>query len=163
MYSAPPPPSFSPMLLAVGCGSGAQLLCTTIVTVVLTNLGFMKVPRRGHFVLNQLVFCALFGCINGYVTARYYKAFNGKEQQRTTTIAAFGLSGIAFTLFMIVEFISLTKGSTYLVPFASFVILFILWVGISVPLVFLGAHWGYAQDAIEYPVSTSSIPREIPR
>ena len=126
-------------------------------------LGFMKAPQRGHFVLNQLVFCALFGGINGYVTARYYKAFNGKEQRRTTTIAAFGLSGIVFTLFMIVECISLTKGSSYVLPIRLFFPIVILWVGISVPLVYLGAHWGYAQDSFEYPFSTSSIPREIPR
>ncbi|KAL3906664.1 MAG: hypothetical protein SGARI_003900 [Bacillariaceae sp.] len=41
-------------------------------------------------------------------------------------------------------------------------VLLVLWFGISTPLVFLGAYFGYKQDAIEYPVKTSNIPRQIP-
>ena len=37
-----------------------------------------------------------------------------------------------------------------------------LWFGISVPLVFLGAYFGYKKDPIEFPVVSSNIPREIP-
>ena len=37
-----------------------------------------------------------------------------------------------------------------------------LWFGISVPLVFLGAYFGYKKDPIEFPVITSNIPRQIP-
>lgn len=37
-----------------------------------------------------------------------------------------------------------------------------LWFGISVPLVFLGAYFGYKKEPIEYPVVTSNIPRPIP-
>jgi len=32
----------------------------------------------------------------------------------------------------------------------------------SVPLVFLGAFFGYKKEAVEYPTSTSNIPRQIP-
>jgi transmembrane 9 superfamily member 2/4 len=37
-----------------------------------------------------------------------------------------------------------------------------LWFGISVPLVFLGAYYGYKKDPLEFPVVTSNIPRQIP-
>jgi transmembrane 9 superfamily protein 2/4 len=37
-----------------------------------------------------------------------------------------------------------------------------LWFCISVPLTFLGAYFGYKKDAIEFPVVTSNIPRQIP-
>ena len=37
-----------------------------------------------------------------------------------------------------------------------------LWFGISVPLVFLGAYFGYKKEPIEFPVITSNIPRQIP-
>merc|ERR1719263_2677021 len=40
--------------------------------------------------------------------------------------------------------------------------LLILWFGISVPLVFLGAYMGFRQPAIELPVRTNQMPREIP-
>ena len=53
-------------------------------------------------------------------------------------------------------------GSTGAVPFLSMLAVLTLWFGISVPLVFLGAYFGYKRDAIEFPVITSNIPRQIP-
>jgi transmembrane 9 superfamily protein 2/4 len=37
-----------------------------------------------------------------------------------------------------------------------------LWFGISVPLVFLGAYFGYKQEPMSYPTKQSTIPRDIP-
>jgi transmembrane 9 superfamily protein 2/4 len=48
------------------------------------------------------------------------------------------------------------------VPFTTIVVLLVLWFGISTPLVFFGAYFGYKQDAMKFPVNTSSIPRQIP-
>merc|ERR1711957_722157 len=42
------------------------------------------------------------------------------------------------------------------------IVLLVLWFGISSPLVFFGAYFGYKQDAIDFPVNTSNIPRQIP-
>merc|ERR1719215_740359 len=53
-------------------------------------------------------------------------------------------------------------GSSDAVPFTTMIVLLVLWFGISTPLVFLGAYFGYKQDAIEFPVNTSNIPRQIP-
>ena len=48
------------------------------------------------------------------------------------------------------------------VPFLSMLGVLALWFCISVPLVFLGAYFGYKKDALEFPVVTSNIPRQIP-
>lgn len=53
-------------------------------------------------------------------------------------------------------------GSTGAVPILSLFAILTLWFGISVPLVFLGAYFGYKKDPIEFPVVTSNIPRQIP-
>jgi transmembrane 9 superfamily member 2/4 len=156
------PPSFSPMLLAVSCGTGAQLLFMTLLTIFFSSLGFMNPSRRGHLLMGELCFFVLMGSANGYVTSRLYKTFKGKAWQRATACAAFGLPGIAFSLFFIMNIVALAKGSSDAVPFLTILVLFVLWFGISTPLVFLGAYFGYKQDAIEFPVSTSSIPRQIP-
>lgn len=37
-----------------------------------------------------------------------------------------------------------------------------LWFGVSVPLVFFGAYWGFRKPAAEFPVRTNLIPRLIP-
>lgn len=48
------------------------------------------------------------------------------------------------------------------VPFTTMFALLLLWFGISVPLVFLGSYFGYRKEAIEAPVRTNQIARQIP-
>jgi len=156
------PPSFSPMFLAVACGTGAQLLFMTLFTIIFATLGFMNPARRGHLLMGELCFFVLMGFVNGFVTSRLYKTFKGKMWQRATATAALGLPGLAFGIFFVMNIVALAQGSTDAVPFTTMLILVVLWFGISTPLVFLGSYFGYKQDAVEYPVSTSSIPRQIP-
>jgi len=47
-------------------------------------------------------------------------------------------------------------------PFLDVVILAAMWCCVSIPLNFLGAYFGYKQEAIEMPTVTSTIARAIP-
>merc|ERR1712086_349085 len=49
------------------------------------------------------------------------------------------------------------------VPFTTLFAVLCLWFGISVPLVFLGAYFGFKQPSIENPTRTNQIPRQIPK
>lgn len=155
-----PPPH--PMLLSMACGTGAQLLLMSLLVIFFSALGFMSPARRGHLLMVELISFVLLGGVNGYVTARLYKTFKGKAWQRATLMTAFGFPGLAFGIFLIMNMVALTNHSTDAVPFFVILVLIVLWFGISTPLVFLGAFFGYKQDAIEFPVNTSSIPRQIP-
>ena len=156
------PPAFSPLLLSVACGTGAQILCMSFLTIIFSAMGFLSAANRGALLMAQLYLYALMGGVAGYVTARMYKTFKGQSWQKATTWTALGFPGVAFTLFFIWDLMALAHGSTYAVPYTTMVYLLFLWFGISTPLVFFGAHFGYKQDAIEFPVNTSSIPRQIP-
>merc|ERR1712232_1136149 len=112
--------------------------------------------------MGELLLYVMMGGIAGYVTARLYKTFKGKSWQRATTLTALGFPGVCFTFFFLMDLLAITQGSTDAVPFTTMVVLLVLWFGISTPLVFFGAYFGYKQDAIEFPVNTSSIPRQIP-
>jgi transmembrane 9 superfamily protein 2/4 len=156
------PPSFAPMLLSVLCGTGAQLLCMTLLTILFSTLGFMSPARRGHLLMAELLLYVCMGSVAGYVTARLYKTFKGKSWQQATTFTALGFPGLAFGIFLTLNVMAWIKQSTDAVPFMTMLILVVLWFGISTPLVFFGAYFGYKQEAIELPVNTSSIPRQIP-
>ena len=143
------PPS-NPMALAVTCGTGAHLLCMSFMVICFSALGVMSPVRRGHLILTALLLFVSLGAVNGYVTARLYKTFKGKSWQSATTAAALVFPGAALGLFCIITF----------VPYPIMITLILL--GISTPLVFLGAFFGFKQDAIEFPVNTSSIQRQIP-
>merc|ERR1712086_701986 len=49
------------------------------------------------------------------------------------------------------------------VPFTTLFAVLCSWFGISVPLVFLGAYFGFKQPSIENPTRTNQIPRQIPK
>ncbi|EEC45890.1 predicted protein [Phaeodactylum tricornutum CCAP 1055/1] len=156
------PPTFSPLLLAVACGTGAQLLAMTFWTIAFSAMGFISPERRGYLLMAELLLFVCMGGLAGYVTARFYKTFKGKSRQKATTLTAVGFPGICFGVFIIMNIIALVKQSTYVVPFVTMLSLVVLWFGISIPLVFFGAYFGYRHEAIEFPVTTSSIPRQIP-
>merc|ERR1712127_565149 len=104
----------------------------------------------------------LMGTVAGYVTARLYKTFKGTSWQQATTLTALLFPGIAFTVFLGLNVVAWTQNSTDKVPFTTLVVLIVLWFGISSPLVYGGAYFGYKKDAIDFPVATSGIPRQIP-
>jgi transmembrane 9 superfamily protein 2/4 len=156
------PPSFSPLLLSVCCGTGAQLLSMSFCTIFFSAVGFLSPARRGALLMAELLFFVLMGSVNGYVTARLYKTFKGKAWQNATLCTALGFPGLCFSLFFILDLIAWGYGSSDAVPFSTIIVLLVLWFGISTPLVFVGAYFGYKQDAVEYPVKTSNIPRQIP-
>lgn len=156
------PPSFSPLLLAVCCGTGAQILCMSILTVLFSAMGFLSPSNRGALIMAQLLLYVLMGSVAGYVTSRLYKTFKGKSWQKATAAVAFAFPGVCFGMFIIMNIVALSQGSSDAVPVTTMIVLLVLWFGISTPLVFFGAYFGYKQDAIEFPVNTSSIPRQIP-
>lgn len=102
------------------------------------------------------------GSFAGYASARMYKALEGRLRQKCTLLTAFAYPGVCFSAFLLLDLLLYMYGSTGAVPALSIVSLLALWFGVSVPLVFLGAFFGYKQDPIKFPVITSNIPREIP-
>jgi transmembrane 9 superfamily protein 2/4 len=156
------PPSFSPLLLSVACGTGAQLLCMTFWTIIFSAFGFLSPAKRGALLMAELTLFVLMGIVSGYVTARMYKTFKGKAWQYATLCTALGFPGLCFIMFFVLDLMAWSYGSSDAVPFTTILVLLMMWFGVSTPLVFLGAYYGYKQDAIEFPVKTSSIPRQIP-
>jgi transmembrane 9 superfamily protein 2/4 len=156
------PPTTKPLLLAVFCGTGAQLLSMLFLTMLFAALGFMNPSRRGRLVEVQLLLFILLGAVAGYTTARFYKTFKGKSWHSATVMTAMGFPSLCFLVFFVMDIVAITQDSTDAVPIWTIFVLLILWFGISTPLVFFGAYFGYKQDAIEFPVNTSGIPRQIP-
>lgn len=71
------------------------------------------------------------------------------------------------TRFLIVKTIPLPRGTIkkyfgmQAVPFVEILEVLALWFCISVPMVFLGAYFGYRKPVEPYPVVTSNIPRQV--
>ena len=156
------PPQSHPMLFCVFCGSGAQLALTVLMAILFSAIGFLSPARRGSLVIAFLVFYMLCGVVAGYISSRLYKAFRGRQWQLCTVITAVLFPGIAFGTFLFFNLILWAKQSSASAPFLDVIIVAAMWCCVSIPLVFLGAYFGYKEEALEFPTVTSTIARAIP-
>lgn len=156
------PPHTLPMAFCVLVGSGAQIGTCGMVTIALSAVGFLSPARRGSLMTAILVFYMLCGCLAGYVSSRLYKSFRGRQWQMCTLLTATAFPGLCFAIFVFFNTILAFFRSTASVPFLDLLIVAAMWCCISIPLVFLGAYFGYKAEALSYPTVTSTIARAIP-
>jgi transmembrane 9 superfamily protein 2/4 len=158
----PPAESDSPLMFAALVGSGVQLFMCAFVGLGFSAAGFISPTNRGSLMLGMLLVFVLTGSFAGFASARLYKTFRGRQWQRCTLITATFFPGICFALFFVLNFLVWVQGSTGAVPVSSMLIMLFLWFGVSVPLVFCGAYYGYKKDPLAFPTVTSSVARAIP-
>ncbi|XP_050983568.1 transmembrane 9 superfamily member 2 isoform X1 [Labeo rohita] len=151
------------MLLSVFLGQGTQVFIMTFITLFLACLGFLSPANRGALMTCAVVLWVLLGTPAGYVSSRLYKTFGGENWKTNVLLTAFLCPGIVFVDFFFMNLILWVEGSSAAVPFGTLVAILALWFGISVPLTFVGAYFGFKKPGIEPPVRTNQIPRQIPQ
>ncbi|XP_076630033.1 transmembrane 9 superfamily protein member 2 isoform X2 [Colletes latitarsis] len=150
------------MLLSVLLGSGVQVFCMTLVTLAFACLGFLSPANRGALMTCAMVLYVCLGTIAGYVSARIYKSFGGEKWKSNVLLTSMLSPGIVFSLFFIMNLVFWANGSSAAVPFSTLIALLALWFGVSLPLTFIGAYFGFRKRPLEHPVRTNQIPRQIP-
>jgi len=150
------------MLLSVFLGSGVQIIAMSGITLVFACLGFLSPANRGAMMTCALVLYVCLGTPAGYVSSRIYKSFGGEKWKSNVLLTSMLCPGIVFAHFFVMNLVLWYKGSSAAIPFLTLVALLALWFGVSVPLTFVGAFFGFRKRAMEHPVRTNQIPRQIP-
>jgi transmembrane 9 superfamily protein 2/4 len=90
--------------------------------------------------------------------------FEGEKWKTTALLIALIFPGIVFVFYIGLNLIVVIFGSssTIAVPFSTLLSIVGLWFGVSTPLVFLGAYFGFKKEPYKLPVKVLKIPREIP-
>ncbi|TMW60672.1 hypothetical protein Poli38472_000714 [Pythium oligandrum] len=156
------PPQFSPLLFSVFVGTGVQVCTMSAATMVIALLGLLSPANRGSLLTTLLLLFVFMGSFAGYYSSRTYKMFSGKDWKYNTVMTAVLYPGMLFGMFFFLNLFLWSKASSQAVPFGTLFALLVLWFGISVPLVFLGSYFGFKAPAIEHPVRTNQIARQIP-
>jgi transmembrane 9 superfamily member 2/4 len=158
----PPKGFFGPMFLSVFVGSGAQIIGMTVTVMVFAVLGFLSPANRGGLLTSMLLLFVFCGSVGGFFAARLYKMFHGKAWKRNTVLTAVTYPGAVALVAFIVNFFVWGQGSSAAIPFGTMFAVLVLWFGVSMPLVFLGAYFGFKKDEIKHPVRVNQIPRQVP-
>lgn len=148
-------------MLSVYIGTGCQLLGMGIITLIFALLGFLSPANRGGLLTAMLLLFVLMGSYGGYTTARLSKMFHA-QSWRTVALTGMLLPGQIFGVFFMMDMLLWAKGASNAVPFTTLLALMGLWFCVSVPLVFVGAIFGYKRATIEHPLAINQIPRHIP-
>ena len=151
-------------LLAVFIGSGVQILGMTCFTIGFAVFGFLSPSNRGSLLIAMILMFVCMGAPAGYVSAVFCKMFKGAgtDRLKNTIMTATTFPGVVFVVFFVLNLLIWGDKSTGAVPFTTLVALLLFWFGLSLPLVFFGSWLGFRREAIEHPVRTNAIPRQIP-
>mmetsp|Transcript_21160 Transcript_21160/g.49622 ORF Transcript_21160/g.49622 Transcript_21160/m.49622 type:complete len:667 (-) Transcript_21160:66-2066(-) len=155
------PPRYT-ALLSVYVGTGVQVSLMACVVMAFALLGFLSPANRGSLMSTALFLFVFMGIFGGYHASRMYKMFRGTSWKKMTLITALMFPGTVFAVFFVLNLAIWGQRSSGAVPFGTLIALLFMWFGISVPLVFLGSYFGFKKKAIEHPVRTNQIPRQVP-
>jgi hypothetical protein len=153
-----------PKLLCVMVGDGVQITGMAVVTIVFAAFGFMSPASRGMLLTGMILLYLFLGTAAGYAAVRMWRTIKGTSEgwrSISWSVASF-FPGIVFVILTILNFILWGSHSTGAIPISLYFVLLSLWFCISVPLTLLGGFMGTRAEAIQYPVRTNQIPREIP-
>ncbi len=154
------PPNYG-AFFSVLVGSGVQLLGCVMITLVFAVLGFLSPANRGGLMTAVLMLFAFMGAFAGYWSTRMYTMFKLTSWKTNTLWTALFFPGFVFFLFFVMNCLIWGEKSSGAVPFATLIALLVLWFGISVPLVYLGAHIAVRKEPMKPPVKVNPLPRTI--
>ena len=90
------------------------------------------------------------------------QSLKGTEWRKATVITATGYPSLMALIFFTLNFFIWGQSSSGAIPFTTMIALLLMWFGISVPLVFVGAFFGFKAKLKDPPTRTNEIPRQIP-
>ncbi|CAI4210934.1 unnamed protein product [Parascedosporium putredinis] len=151
-----------PLLLSVLLGNGAQLFVMAGFTIIFALLGFLSPSNRGSLGTIMILLYTVLGSVGGYVSARVYKSMQGDRWKMNIALTPVLVPGIVFSSFFLLNLFLWIKQSSGAVPFTTMLLIICIWFVISIPLSFGGSWLGFRSAAIEPPVRTNQIPRQIP-
>ncbi|KAF8406891.1 hypothetical protein HHK36_006012 [Tetracentron sinense] len=154
-------PPLNSSLLCIYVGTGVQIFGMTLLTMIFALLGLLSPSNKGGLMTAMVLLWVFMGLFGGYSSARLYKMFNGMDWKKNTLKTAFMFPSILFAIFFVLNALIWGEKSSGAVPFGTMFALVFLWFSISVPLVYVGSYLGFKKAAIEDPVKTNKIPRQI--
>lgn len=111
------------------------------------------------------MFYVLLGIVAGYIAVWLRRTLGMGERRGWFSVSwrvACFFPGISFLILITINSLLWGSHSTGAIPFSTFLVLILLWFGISVPLTLIGGFMATKAPCLEYPVRTNQIPREIP-
>eukprot|EP00892_Ulva_mutabilis_P012316 jgi/Ulvmu1/9457/UM052_0023.1 len=150
--------------LAVQLGSGTQIFCTSLVTLLLAAAGFLSPASRGALLTSSIVLFLLLAISAGFASVWLWS-----NMQRTSTgwtsvclKTACYFPGITLAVFTVLNIMITSTGTSGAVPFTMYFSLVALWFVVSIPMTYIGGYMAFRLPLVTWPTRTNQIPRHVP-
>lgn len=153
------------MLLATLTGNGLQVLAMAVLTLFFAVLGLLSPANRGGLTTTIIILFVVMGMFAGYFSTRIYMKIEPeyeKKWKKNTFLTATLFPGCIFSIVLFLNFFLMAKKSSAGYPFSTLMMLFLLWFGISCPLVYLGSYYALKKPIKKFPCKTNIIKRFLP-
>jgi len=99
------------------------------------------------------------GVFAGYNATSTYNMFKGDDWKKNTLFTSLLFPGITFAIFFVLNLLVWGQKSSGAVHFSTLVALLVLWLGISVPLVYAGSYCAMRRPPFQPPVKVQEHAR----
>lgn len=147
--------------LSAFIGTGFEVLCIIIVSLILSLIGFIKPEIRSKMVNYIFICCLTFGIISGYVSTFVYRNIGGKDWLKNCIVTAFFFPIISLTVIGIIRILMTFEKSSASFKISQMALLCLLWLFVSSPLVFVGTLLALMKKTIKYPCKVNALPTAI--
>ena len=147
--------------LSAFIGTGFEILCLLIVSLILTLIGFRKPEIRLNMINTIFLCCILFSIISGYVSTYIYRSNGGKEWLKNCIVTALLCPLIALTVLGVIRILLTFEESNAGFKISQMALLCLLWLFVSSPLVFVGTFLSLMRSNIKYPCKVNALPTAI--
>eukprot|EP01061_Rhynchopus_euleeides_P013967 TRINITY_DN2423_c0_g1_i1.p1 TRINITY_DN2423_c0_g1~~TRINITY_DN2423_c0_g1_i1.p1 ORF type:complete len:646 (+),score=281.25 TRINITY_DN2423_c0_g1_i1:142-2079(+) len=149
-------------LFSAFIGTGVQLIGMFCLSIFFAVLGLLSPANRGGLITAAMFLFVLMSIANGAVTGLMLNMF---KERRWKVVFLSGLlyPGVLFALWLSMEaYIQVSRQGANTAPIYAILEIMALWFGVSLPLVVLGAGFGFKFPDIEPITSVAKLPRKIP-
>ena len=150
-----------PKTLSAFLGTGFEVLCILIASLILSLIGFIKLEIRAKLINYICICCIMFSIISGYVSTFIYRNLGGKEWFKNCIITAFFFPIISLTVLGIIRILMTFEQSSASFKLSQMALLCFIWLFISSPLVFVGTLLCLMRNTIKYPCKVNALPTTI--
>jgi transmembrane 9 superfamily member 2/4 len=150
-----------PILFSVLIGSGAQVTLATIVIAFYTFQGTFDPMHRGGLYTLIFVLTAMLGGLAGFISARFYKLFNGTDWVICAMGNAFFVPMVFIIYFVTLDVVDFFARAVR-TPLTKSTQIFGFWLFLNALTIFFGTWIGYVMPKIELPVKVSRMARPCP-
>lgn len=135
-----------PLIFCALVGAGAQIIACFYFGLVASFHSLMSPLSQSVQYQVLLISFPCFSALNGYVSARLYKFFNGTYWLALTFLTSTCLTGFVYTCLTVMnlcEFIETKKNIV-----SDIYVMLMIWVSLNIPITLLGTYIGFKQGKL---------------